>query len=126
VGIKIGARIAVVDSTSPGSQNLEGYATRVVVLPQVRLASGGSYGHSPRVMDAYSTNLPIAADDRPTSLHCSNLTSWHTSLRQTSPVSFSRKETGARTAAASHIVQGLAATLFVTIGLTNPIRCHPQ
>jgi len=77
-------------------------------------------------MDAYSTNLPIAAGDGPTSLHCSNLTYWHTSLRQTSPVSFSRKETGARTAAASHIVQGLAATLFVTIGLTNPIRCHPQ
>ena len=42
------------------------------------------------------------------------------------PVSFSWKETGARTAAASHAVQGIAATLLVTIGLTNSIRHHPQ
>ena len=87
--------------------------------PEVRLASGGSHGHSPRVMDAYSTNLPTAADNGPTSLLCSNLTSLHTSLRQTAPVSFSWKETGARTTAASHVVQGIAATLLVTIGLTN-------
>jgi len=77
-------------------------------------------------MDAYSTNLPAAADDGSTSLHCSNLTSWHTSLRQTAPVSFSWKETGARTTAASHVLQGIAATLLVTIGLTNSIRRHPQ
>jgi len=77
-------------------------------------------------MDAYSTNLPTAADDGPTSLHCSNLTSWHTSLRQTSPVSFSWKETGARSTAASLVVEGIAAILLVTIGLTNPIRLHPQ
>ena len=93
--------------------------------PKVRLATGGSHGHSPRVMDAYSTDLPTAADDGPTSLHCSNLTSWHIALRQTSPVSFSWKETGARNTAASHVVQGIAATLLVTIGLTNPIRRHP-
>jgi len=77
-------------------------------------------------MDAYSTNLPAAADDGSTSLHCSNLTSWHTSLRQTSPVSFSRKETGAHTTAASHVIQGIAATLLVTIGMTNPIYRYPQ
>jgi hypothetical protein len=41
------------------------------------------------------------------------------SLRQPAPVSFSRKETGARTIAASHVVQGIAATLLVTIGVTN-------
>jgi hypothetical protein len=77
-------------------------------------------------MDAYSTDLSTAADDRPTSLHCGNLTSRHTLLRQSAPVSFSWKETGAPTTAASHIVQGIAATLLVTIGLTNPIRRHPQ
>ncbi|NNA51119.1 hypothetical protein HBO17_13730 [Pseudomonas lactis] len=48
------------------------------------------------------------------------------SLRQPAPVSFSRKETGARTSAASHVVHGIAATLPVTIGPTNPIRRHPQ
>jgi len=78
------------------------------------------------VVDAYSTGLSIAADDGPTSLRCSHLTSRRTSLRQTAPVSFSRKETGARTAAASHAVQGVAATLLVTIGLTNSISHHPQ
>lgn len=85
----------------------------------MRLASGGSHGHSPRVMDAYSNNLPAAADDGSTSLHCSNLTSWHTSLRQTSPVSFSWKETGAHTTAASHVAYDIAAILLVTIGLTK-------
>ena len=85
----------------------------------MRLASGGSHGHSPRVVDAYSTDLPTAADDGPSSLRCSNRTFRHTSLRQTAPVSFCWKETGARTTAASHVVQGIAATLFVTIGVTN-------
>jgi hypothetical protein len=78
------------------------------------------------VKDAYSTDLRTAADDEPSSLHCSNPTLRHTSLRQPAPVSFSWKETGARTTAASHVVQGIAATLLVTIGLTNPIRRHPQ
>ena len=91
----------------------------MVVLPQVRLASGGSHGHSPRVMDAYSTNLPTAADAGPTSLHCSNLTPGHTSLRQTSPVSFSWKETGASNTAAALIAHGFAAIPLVTIGVTN-------
>jgi len=77
-------------------------------------------------MDAYSTNLPTAADDGPTSLPCSNLISWYSSLRQTAPVSFSWKETGAHTTAASNVLHGIAATLLVTIGLTNPIRRHLQ
>jgi len=41
------------------------------------------------------------------------------SLRQPAPVSFSRKETGAPTAAAAHLVQGFAASPLVTIGVTN-------
>ncbi|GFM89280.1 hypothetical protein PSCICO_46790 [Pseudomonas cichorii] len=77
-------------------------------------------------MDAYSTDLPTAADDGPSSLHCSNLTSRRTSLRQTAPVSFFWKETGARITAAIHVVQGIAAILLVTIGLTNQIRHPPQ
>jgi hypothetical protein len=77
-------------------------------------------------MDAYSTYLSTAADDGPSSLRCSNLTFRHISLRQTAPVSFPWKETGARTTAASHVLQGIAATLLVTIGLTNPIRRFPQ
>ncbi|MDG6404823.1 hypothetical protein QCD79_35115, partial [Pseudomonas quasicaspiana] len=43
----------------------------------------------------YSTDLPTAADDGPSSLRCSNLTFRHTSLRQIAPVSFREKETGA-------------------------------
>jgi hypothetical protein len=77
-------------------------------------------------MDAYSNYLSTAADDEPFSLRCSNLTYRRISLRQTAPVSFFWKETGARSTAASHVVQGIAATLLVTIGLTNPIRRHPQ
>ncbi|NNA26327.1 hypothetical protein HBN84_13625 [Pseudomonas lundensis] len=41
------------------------------------------------------------------------------SLRQPAPVSFSRKETGAPTTAAAHVVHGFAATLLATIGVTN-------
>jgi hypothetical protein len=41
------------------------------------------------------------------------------SLRQPAPVSFFRKETGTRTTAASHVVQGIAASPLVTIGVTN-------
>ena len=40
-------------------------------------------------------------------------------VRQPAPVSFSRKETGAPTAAAAHLVQGFAAFPLVTIGVTN-------
>jgi hypothetical protein len=40
-------------------------------------------------------------------------------LRQPAPVSFSRKETGAPTAAAAQLVQGFAAFPLVTIGVTN-------
>ena len=41
------------------------------------------------------------------------------SMRQPAPVSFSRKETGAPTAAAAQLVQGFAAFPLVTIGVTN-------
>ncbi|WP_238538754.1 hypothetical protein [Pseudomonas sp. GM74] len=41
------------------------------------------------------------------------------SLRQSAPVSFFWKETGAPTAAAAQLVQGFAAFPFVTIGVTN-------
>ena len=71
-------------------------------------------------------NLPTAADDGLPLLRCSNLTLRHTQLRQSAPVSFSWKETGARTTAASHVAKGIAASLLVTIGLTNPIRRNPQ
>lgn len=42
---KYKVRIAVINSTCPSSQNLQGYVTSVMVLPQVRLASGSSHGH---------------------------------------------------------------------------------
>lgn len=84
----------------------------------MRLASGGSHGHSD-VMDAYfyqrahcGNSFPfIAALQQPIRLAIS--------LRQPAPVSFSWKETGARTTAASHVVQGFAAFPLVTIGVTN-------
>jgi hypothetical protein len=41
------------------------------------------------------------------------------SLRQPAPVSFSRKETGANSAAAAQPAQGFAAFPLVTIGVTN-------
>ncbi|MBM1188961.1 hypothetical protein GYM98_19980 [Pseudomonas lundensis] len=40
-------------------------------------------------------------------------------VRQSASVSFSRKETGAPTTAAAHVVHGFAATLLATIGVTN-------
>lgn len=84
----------------------------------MRLASGGSHAHSD-VMDAYfyqcahCGNFPlfIAALQQPVRLAIS--------LRQPTPVSFSRKETGASTAAAAQLVQGFAAFPLVTIGVTN-------
>ena len=84
----------------------------------MRLASGGSHGHSD-VMDAYfylrahcGNSFPfIAALQQPIRLAIS--------LRQPAPVSFSRKETGAPTAAAAQLVQGFAAFPLVTIGVTN-------
>jgi len=64
-------------------------------------------------------NLPTAADDGLPLLRCSNLTLRHTQLRQSAPVSFSWKETGAPTAAAAQLVHGFAAFPLVTIGVTN-------
>ena len=84
----------------------------------MRLASGGSHGHSD-VMDAYFYQCA----------HCGNSSHFIAALqqpirlaipvRQPAPVSFSRKETGAPTTAAGHLVQGFAAFPLVTIGVTN-------
>jgi hypothetical protein len=41
-------------------------------------------------------------------------------MRQPTPVSFSRKETGAETTAAALAEQHIAAIVTVTIGVTNP------
>lgn len=41
-------------------------------------------------------------------------------MRQPTPVSFSRKETGAETTAAGLAGQHIAAFVTVTIGVTNP------
>ena len=84
----------------------------------MRLASGGSHGHSD-VMDAYfyqcahcgNSYTFIAALQQPIRLAIP--------LRQPVPVSFSRKETGTPTTAAAHLVQGFAAFPLVTIGVTN-------
>lgn len=84
----------------------------------MRLASGGSHGHSD-VMDAYfylrahcGNSLPfIAALQQPIRLTIS--------LRQPCARLFSRKETGAPTAAAAQLVQGFAAFPLVTTGVTN-------
>jgi hypothetical protein len=61
--------------------------------------------------------------------HCGNSSSFIAALqqpiglaipmRQPAPVSFSRKETGAPTAAAAQLVQGFAAFPLATIGVTN-------
>ena len=69
-------------------------------------------------MDAYFRSLPLrqihplpAALQQPIRVAIS--------LRQPAPVSFSRKETGAPTTAAAHYPRGFAATLLVTIDVTN-------
>jgi len=85
----------------------------------VRLASGGSHGHSPsdgcllQIIAAIAANTSLypAALQQPFRLAIS--------LRQPAPVSFFRKETGAPTTAAAHLVQGIAAFPLVTIGVTN-------
>ena len=90
----------------------------MVVLPQVRLASGGSHSHSD-VMDAYfyqsahcgNSYLYIPALQQPIRLAIS--------LRQPAFVSYFLEETNAPTAAAAQLVQGFAAFPLVTIGVTN-------
>ena len=90
----------------------------MVVHPQVRLASGGSHGHS-NVMDAYFYQ----------SAHCGNLHLYipalqqpirlAISLRQPAFVSYFQEETNAPTAAAAQLVPGFAAFPLMTIGVTN-------
>lgn len=118
VGIKIGARIAVVDSTSPGSQNLQGYAACVVVLPKcderpaARTVTPQEWWMPTRFIcpSRQTKDLPLfAAATSPLG----------TLAAPTAPVSFSRKETGSPTAAAAQLLQGFATFPFVTIGVTN-------
>ena len=95
----------------------------MVVHPQVRLASGGSHGHSD-VMDAHfyqsahcgNSHPFVAALQQPIRLaiSCANLL----------PVSLPPKETGASHTAAALLAWGFAAFPFVTIGVTNT-ECSP-
>jgi len=71
------------------------------------------------VMDAYFKSWPSCARGH-FLLRCPAATyPLGRILRQPAPVSFSWKETGAPTTAAAHIERGFAATLLVTIGVTN-------
>ena len=87
-------------------------------LRAVRLASVGSHGHSD-VMNAYFYQRPYYGNSFPFLSALQQAIRVATPVRQPTPVSFSRKETGVRTTAASHVVQGIAATPLVTIGMTN-------
>ena len=84
----------------------------MVVHPQVRLASGGSHGHSD-VMDAHCGNsgLLLAALQQliRLAISCANLL----------PVSLPPKETGAYHTAAALLARAFAAFPLVTIGVTN-------
>jgi len=84
----------------------------------VRLASGGSHGHSD-VMDAYFYQRAHCGNSFPFIAALQQRICLAISLRQPAPVSFSRKETGVPTAAAAQLVQGFAAFPLVTIGVTN-------
>ena len=84
----------------------------------MRLASGGSHGHSD-VMDAYFYQRAHCGNSYPFIAALQLPIRLAISLRQPTPVSFSRKETGAPTAAAALLVQGIAAFPLVTIGVTN-------
>lgn len=84
----------------------------------MRLASGGSHGHSD-VMDAYFYQCAHCGNSFPLIAALQQPIRLTISLRQPSPAYFSRKETGAPTAAAAQLVQGFAALPLVTIGVTN-------
>ncbi len=86
--------------------------------PKVRLASGGSHGHSPS--DGCQLQIiAIAANTSPYPTALQQPIRLAISLRQPAPVSFFWKETGAPNAAAAQLVQGIAAFLLVTIGVTS-------
>ena len=84
----------------------------------MRLASGGSHGHSD-VMDAYFYQCAHCGNSYPFIAALQQPIRLAIPVRQPAPVSFSRKETGAPTAAADQLVQGFAAFPLVTIGVTN-------
>lgn len=84
----------------------------------MRLASGGSHDHSD-VMDAYFYQCAHCGNSSPFIAALQQPIRLAIPVRQPAPVSFSRKETGAPTTAAAHAIHGCAATLLVTIGVTN-------
>lgn len=84
----------------------------------MRLAFGGSHGHSD-VMDAYFYQCAHCGNSSPFIAALQQPIRLAIPVRQPAPVSFSRKETDAPTTAAGHLVQGFAAFPLVTIGVTN-------
>ena len=69
------------------------------------------------VVPAHARSLPIRRAVTPNVIEA-NLST--VQMRQPTPVSFSRKETGAETTAAALAGQHIAAFVPVTIGVTNP------
>ena len=84
----------------------------------MRLASGGSHGHSD-VMDAYFYQCAHCGNSSPFIAALQQPIRLAISLCQPAPVSFFPKETGAPTVAAAQLVQGFAEFLLGTIGVTN-------
>ena len=110
---------SAVDDSTPGDPNLKGHAAPAVVLPPNGDSRPAARPATSPVMDAYFRSWPSCAR-RHFLLRCPAATyPLGRILRQPAPVSFSWKETGGRTTAASHVVQGFAAFPLVTIGVTN-------
>lgn len=84
----------------------------------MRLASGGSHGHSD-VMDAYFYQCAHCGNSSPFIAALQHPIRLAISMHQPAPVSFFRKDTGAPTTAAGHLIQGFVAFPLVTIGVTN-------
>ncbi|TWS06708.1 hypothetical protein FJD35_26855 [Pseudomonas mandelii] len=70
------------------------------------------------VVPAHARSLPIRRAVTPNVIEA-NLST--VQMRQPTPVSFSRKETGAETTAAALTRQRIAAFVPVTIGMTTPM-----
>ena len=84
----------------------------------MRLASGGSHGHSPSD-GCHLQIIAIAANTSPYPVALQQPIRLAISLRQPAPVSFFWKETGAPTTAAALLARAFAAFPLVTIGVTN-------
>jgi hypothetical protein len=97
----------------------------VVVHPQVRLASGGSHGHSD-VMDATSSRMPTAATHTPLLAALQQLIRLAISCANLLPVSLPRKETGASHTAAALLAWGFAAFPLVTIAECSLATAMPM